>query len=130
MIGMAQASAARCSVSSRALKPADAKRRHDGKIPVGRFRLGPAAPLDQRLIGVVLRRDLFLIDRRHHHRRRTGILQPADPVEVAGERRRRGDDRVRELQSEIVGFEVHGRPPQALSQLGRNRLPSRAARSS
>ena len=51
-------------------------------------------------------------------------------VEVAGERRRGGDDRVRELQSEIVGFEVHGRPPQALSQLGRNRLPSRAARSS
>ena len=91
------------------------------------LRLAQASLLDQLHIGCILRLDLLLIDRRHDHCRGAGIFQPADAVELARQRRGRGDDRVGERQAEIFRGQFHA-APHALSQFGRNLLPSRAAK--
>ena len=92
-----------------------------------RLRLAEGAVIGVHRVGRVFGADLLLEQRRHHHRGGAGIFERADAVHRRCQRRRRRNNRMLELQSEIVRRQIHGH---TFSQCGRNRLPSRAARSS
>jgi hypothetical protein len=53
-----------------------------------------------------LQPELFLEQRRQHHSRRPGRLQPPQPVQAAGQRRGRGDQRAAQVQAQIAGMQV------------------------
>jgi hypothetical protein len=59
-------------------------------------------------------RDLLLEEGVHHDARSAGVLEALDRVEVVHHRRGAGHERVRELEAEVGGREVHRvllRPP-------------------